>query len=192
MKKRSIAAVVLAAAISATASIDAQTKSAEKPFVAGGKVTIQLDGGDYEVRAAPDNRVRVTLSGNTGKATTDVSVAGSQATVNVRNTPHSNFKGVVEVPKVADIVIRLSGGDLSVGAITGSKDVEMTGGDLKITVGSASDYASVDAQVKAGDLSAGPFAGSASSGLLSHSVKWSGKGKYTLHARLGAGDLVLR
>ena len=191
MKKRSIAAVVLAAAVCATASIDAQTKSADKPFAVGGKVNIQLEGGEYEVRAAADNHVRITMSGNTGNATVEVTVAGMQANASVKNTPHSNFRAVIEVPKTADIVIRLTGGDLTVGGITGNKDIEATAGDVKISAGNPDDYASLDASVKVGDLSTGPF-NAKTSGFISKNATWTGKGKYKLHASLGAGDLKLR
>ncbi len=188
--KTQIIVAVTAAALGSGALIHAQTKSADKAFVAGGKVTIQLDGGEYIVRAAADNHVRVTLIGNTGNATADVTVAGSQANVSVKNTPHSNFKAVIEVPKTADLVVRLSGGDLGVEGIIGNKDIEATAGDLKIEAGSPNDYASVDASVRVGDLSAGPFG--EAKGFLSKSVAWTGAGKYRLHAKLGAGDLKLR
>ena len=52
---------------------------------------------------------------------------------------------------------------------------------------------SMEATVKAGDLNVGAFAGAKtedSFGLL-HRASWSGKGKYTLRANLGAGNLVL-
>jgi hypothetical protein len=44
--------------------------------------------------------------------------------------------------------------------------------------------------VKAGDLNATPFGGS-KSGLMQH-FTWSGPGKYTLRASLGAGNLQLK
>ena len=109
----------------------------------------------------------------------------------MKNTPHSNFHALIEVPKMADIVIRLSGGDLTVGGITGNKDIEATAGDVKIAAGNPDDYASVDASVKVGDLSTGPFTGK-KSGFISQNVTWAGKGKYKLHASLGAGDLKIR
>jgi len=74
--------------------------------------------------------------------------------------------------------------------IAGNKDVEAYGGDLKIAVGDPNDYSSVDASVKAGEIEAGVFGGSRS-GLLQH-FTWSGPGKYTLRASLGAGNLTLR
>jgi len=188
--RRALAACAVAIAVPALAH--AQTKTADKAFVTGGKVDIHLDAGDYEVRAAPDNHVRVTMTGRTGNATVDVVVAGTRADVTVKDTSHTNFKCVIEVPKVSDVAIRLSAGDLDVEEIAGSKDIESTAGDVRIVVGKSDDYGKVDASVKVGDLSPGPFGGSKKEGLISQSVSWSGKGKYTLRASLGAGDLKLK
>jgi hypothetical protein len=57
-------------------------------------------------------------------------------------------------------------------------------------VGDPKDYASVDASVKAGDINASPFGGSRS-GLFPH-FTWSGQGKHSIRASLGAGNLVLK
>jgi diaminopimelate epimerase len=191
MTSRAIAVAVVAAAIAVPALIHAQTKSADRAFVTAGKVDIHLDGGDYEVRAAADNHIRVTMTGNTGSAAVDVTIAGTHADVTVKNTPHTNFHCVIEVPKVSDVAIRLTGGDLKVEEIAGSKDIEATAGDVTIAAGDPSNYSKVDASVAVGDLSAGPF-GQAKGAFVSKSLNWSGKGKSTLHARLGAGDLKLR
>jgi hypothetical protein len=162
---------------------------AEKAFVAGGKIDIQLDGGGYEILPAADNRIRVTSSGNIGNAKVELAADGAHADVKVKDTPR-NFRATIEVPKVADLVIRFDGGDLVMAPITGNKDLESYGGDIKIGVGDPNDYSSVDASVKAGDIEAGPF-GESKSGLLQH-LTWSGHGKYTLRANVGAGNLVLR
>ena len=191
MMTRLVALATVAAALAVPTLAHAQTKSADKAFVSGGKVDIHLDAGDYEVRAGSDNHVRATITGNTGSATVDVAVDGKHADVFVRNTPHSNFHCVVEVPKVSDVAIRLSAGDLEVGEIAGSKDIESSAGDVRIAVGDPDSYGSVDASVRIGDLSAGPFGG-ASGSFLSHDVKRTGKGKYTFRARLGVGDLKLQ
>jgi hypothetical protein len=166
--------------------------NADRPFVSGGRVNIQLEGGEYEIRASADNHIRVTMSGNVGKAVAEVTTKEKQADVKVKNTPNfGNFHAVIEIPKISDIIVRLSGGDLTVGSFTGNKDIEATAGDVKIDAGSAADYGSVDAAVKVGDLSGGPF-GKATGEFISKSLNWSGKGKYKLHATLGAGDLKLR
>jgi hypothetical protein len=191
MKSVATALVVLAGATILAAPVAAQTKTADKAFVSGGKVDVHLDAGDYEVRAAPDDRVRVTMTGRTGDATVDVAVDGKHADVTVRNTSHTSFKCVVEVPKTSDVAIRLSAGDLTVGPIVGSKDIESTAGDVTIAVGDPDDYASVDASVSVGDLSGGPF-GKADGSFVAHNIKKAGKGRHTFRARLGAGDLKLR
>lgn len=164
------------------------TPAADKPFVAGGKVNVDLDGGSYEIKAAADNHIRVSVS-DTRTTKVDVATDGSQATVKVKDTPHSNFHAIIEVPATGEIVVRLSGGELKIDRIAGNKDVESYAGNVQIAVGDAKDYARVDAAVKAGDLDASPFGGS-KSGLLQQ-FTWSGDGKYMLRAHLGAGNLVL-
>jgi len=191
MKMRALAVVTLAGAVALPALMHAQAKSADKAFVSGGKVDIHLDAGDYDIRAAADNRVRVTMTGNTGSASVDVTVAGTHADVTVKNTPHTSFHCVIEVPKVADVAIRLSAGDLKVEEIAGSKDIEATAGNVTIAAGNANGYSKVDASVKVGDLSAGPF-GEAKGAFISKSVNWSGPGTRTLRASLGAGNLTIR
>lgn len=164
----------------------------DKPFISGGTIAMQLSGGEYEVVPAADNHIRVVLSGNVGDTKTEVVITGQQAGIKVTNTPnHGNFHARIEVPKNSDLKLSLSAGDLTVGALTGNKNIEATAGDVKIDVGKADDYGSVDASVRVGDLSPGPFGGK-KEGFIGQSLAWTGKGKYTLHAKLGAGDLKLR
>lgn len=160
---------------------------ADKAFMSDGKIDVDLDGGAYEIKAARDNHIRVAASSST--ATVDVTIDGSHAEVKIKNTPQPNFHAIVEVPAVADVVIRLSGGELKVDAITGNKDVDSYAGNVQIAVADPNQYARVDAAVKAGDIEAKPFGGS-KSGLLQE-FTWSGGGKYTLRVHLGAGNLVL-
>jgi hypothetical protein len=162
---------------------------ADKPFVADGKINVDLDGGGYEIKTAADNHIRVAVSGNTGNAKVDVTVNGNTADVKIKDTPRGNFHAIVEVPARADIVVRLTGGELKMEAIIGNKDVESYGGNVEIAVGDPADYARVDAAVKAGEINASPFGGS-KSGLMQE-FTWSGSGKHTLRAHLGAGNLVL-
>jgi len=162
----------------------------EKTFVAGGSIAVHLDGGGYELWPAADHRIRITSSGNTGNTKVEITANGTHADIKVNDTPHNNFHATIEIPKAADLVIRLTGGDLVMAAITGNKDVESYGGDIRIAVGDPNDYSSVDASVKAGNIDAGVFGGS-KSGLFPH-FTWSGPGKYKLRANLGAGNLTLR
>ena len=130
------------------------------------------------------------MGGNAGATRVDVSTADTRATVLVQDTPRKNFEATIEVPQTADLVIRLAAGDLKVEAIGGSKDVESNAGNVDIVTGDSQDYASVDASVQAGDINADAF-GESRSGLFPK-LTWAGKGKYTLRARLIAGNLTLR
>ena len=163
---------------------------ADKPFASGGKIHVELDGGSYAVRPAADEHIRVTFSGNVGNATTELTTNGSQAHVAVKDTPSSNFQATIEVPNVADLVVRLSAGNLEIAALSGNKEIESIAGNVEIAVSDPNEYSSVDGSVKAGDIQAGVFGGSRS-GLLQR-FTWSGSGKYTLRASLGAGNLTLK
>ncbi len=68
--------------------------------------------------------------------------------------------------------------------------VELHASDSTIAVGNAGDYSHVHASVVTGDLEAAPF-GESHSGVF-RSFEKSGRGKYRLHAPVGAGDLTLR
>jgi len=190
MTRRVIASTVLAAAISVPAFVYAQNvaeKVTEKPFVSGGRIELWLSAGEFDIKPSPDNRIRVTLTEQIGNTKVELTANGTQGKVVLRDTPNNNFGAVIEVPKTADLMIRMWAGELKVTGVTGNKDVESKAGDVRIAVDPAS-YSKVDASVSIGDLSAGPF-GDAKGSFLSKSVNWSGKGKYTLRASLGAGDL---
>jgi len=188
MKTAALLALLLAAPVPAAA----QTKVTDKAFVSGGKVDIHLEAGDYQVKASSDNHVRVTLSGDMGNTVAEVVINAAHAGVNVHNTPnHSeHFHVVIEVPKVSDVVVRLTAGDLTVDEITGSKDVETRAGDVKIAAGDPDLYSKVDASVMVGDINPGPFG--SKTGGFGRKITWTGKGKYTFHAHLLAGDLKIR
>lgn len=188
-----LAALALVGCSSTTSSAGgerAQTVKAEKPFAAGGSIELQLGGGDYVVRAASDDRVRVSIGGNAGNTDTDVTTDGTHARVTVSDTPHNDFHSTIEVPKTADLVVHLTGGNLAIETIAGNKEIESKAGNVSIAVSNPDDYASVNASVTVGDLNAGPFGGSRSG--LSPRLAWSGPGKYTLRASLGAGNLEFR
>jgi hypothetical protein len=162
---------------------------AEHSFVSAGSIEMHLDGGNYQIRAADTDQIRVSFGGNPGNATAELTTNGNHANLAVKDTPHNNFQAFVDVPKTVDLVLRLSGGNLEMAAITGNKDIENKAGNVQIAAGSPSDYASVDASVGVGNLDAGPFGESNS--VISHHSTWSGHGKHTLRVSLGAGNLEL-
>jgi len=163
---------------------------ADKPFAAGGSIEMQLDGGDYTVRAGSGEQIRVSFAGNTGDATAELTASGGHANLAIKDTPHNNFRATVEVPGTADLVVHLTAGNLEMSAVNGNKDIDSKAGNVSIAIPNRDDYGNVDASVKVGNLDAGPF-GESGSGLSPH-LKWSGPGKYSLHASLGAGNLELK
>ena len=182
--------VVIALASCSSKPEEVAVMKVDKPFAAAGAIEMQLDGGDYIIRASPDERIRVSFAGNTGNATADLGTNGTHANLAIKDTPHNNFRATVEVPATADLTVHLNGGNLEVAAIAGNKDFDSKAGNIGIAIPNSNDYGTVDAAVKVGNLSGGPF-GDPGPGLSPH-LKWSGSGKYTLRASLGAGNLELK
>ena len=186
--------LVLLGCVVVVASVRAQYGVNETVFGSGGRIEMQLGAGSYTIRPAPGSHIRVTIGAESGRARGALTANSTRATVAVTETPSNNFRATIEVPKISDLIVRLSGGNLVVSGITGNKDIDSVAGNAEISIGDANQYASMEATVKAGDLNVGAFAGAKtedSFGLLQR-ASWSGKGRYTLRANLGAGNLVLR
>ena len=162
----------------------------DKPFAAAGSIEMQLDAGNYVIRAASDEHIRITFAGNIGNAAAELTTSGTHANLAIKDTPHNNFRATVEVPAKANLGVHLSAGNLEISAITGNKDIDSQAGNVTISIPNSNEYGSVDAAVRVGNVNAGPF-GQSEPGL-SPRLKWSGPGKYTLHASLGAGNLDLK
>lgn len=197
MTRHVAAAALLAAALALPAcNIDMDSgpddppRTVDKPFAEGGSIDVQIDKGDCEITHASSNVIRVTMRGHVRSATADITVNGPRATVAVRQAPRNRFHCTVEIPTAEELTVSMGGGDLTVGNIATKTDVQSGAGDTDIYVGEPSEYASVDAAVGAGDLSAAPFGGGQSG--ISPKFNWAGSGKRTLSAHLGAGDLRLR
>jgi hypothetical protein len=180
--------------LAAVCALQAQYGVTEKVFVSAGRIEMQLGGGSYTIRPASDTHIRVTIGDDSGRARVALTTNATRATVSVTETPSNNFQATIEVPKTSDLIVRLSGGNLVMSGITGNKDIDSVAGNTEISIGDPNQYGSMEATVKAGELNVGAFTGAKtedSFGLL-HRASWSGKGKYTLRANLGAGNLVLR
>jgi len=188
------ASFIVLAAVVLVPVLHAQYGLNEKLFVSAGRIEMQLGAGTYTIRPASDTHIRVTISENSPRARVALTANATRATIAVTETPSTNFQATIEVPKTSDLIVRLSGGNLVLSGITGNKDIDSVAGNAEIAIGDLNDYASMEATVKAGDLNVGAFTGAKTTdsfGLLQR-ASWSGKGKYTLRANLGAGNLVLR
>jgi hypothetical protein len=167
--------------------------SLERPFAAGGAITMDLSAGKYVITGTPDPHMRVRWS--TKKASdakgvsVKVDVSGRSAQL-VTNSSSDGLRVEIELPSHTDLVISLSAGDFTLSGVEGSKDISAWAGDLKIDVGDPDDYKTVYASVTAGDLDADAF-DRTTHGLF-RSFEHTGSGKYALRVRLTAGHIILR
>src|SRR5438067_72966 len=166
--------------------------SLEHAFSSGGRITLKLSAGDYDIRSGPSDKIALTWTtkdeSDLQKVRVKIDAYHNDATI-LTDAPHGNFHVTIDVPSPSDLVVRLTAGDLTISGISGSKDVESHAGDMNIHVGDPEDYGHVDASVHAGDLNAAPFG--QSKGGLFRSLTWNGPGKHRLHIHLGAGDINL-
>src|SRR5689334_4885781 len=63
-----LAAIALASCTSTPTPDQPPVTKVDKPFAAAGSIEMQLDGGDYSVRASADEHIRVSFAGNIGNA----------------------------------------------------------------------------------------------------------------------------
>ena len=172
---------------------DSTTSNAlERAFVANGRIRMDLSAGQYRISGNSDNRIRVAWTVRDPSQLSSVraraEVRGSDATITT-DGPQNNFRVTIDIPMRADLLVRLTAGELTIEHVQGNKDVSSHAGELDIYAGSPADYRRVEASVWAGELHVGPF-GRDTEGLF-RSFDWTGKGPYTLNAHLKAGELRL-
>ena len=168
-------------------------ESLERAFSQNGRIRMDLSAGEYHISGSPDNRIRLEWSlrdaAQLPRVRARADVRDREATITTDGPSNKGLRVAIEVPKQADLYVRLTAGDLRIEGIKGNKDVELHAGDVRIDVGRAEDYRNVDASVWAGEIQAAPF--QVNKGGLFRSFDWRGKGPYRLHAKLKAGDLRL-
>jgi hypothetical protein len=193
--------VMLMAAIGAmlVASPGAQTAasrpsdSLDRPFAPNGKIRMDLSAGDYAISGSKDQRIHIRWSVRDADQLSRVharaEVRGADASIATDGPSNNGLRFDIQVPDRSDLYVRMTAGDIRIEDVRGNKDIELHAGDVRIDVGRAEDYSSVDASVWAGDIKAEPF--NMNKGGLFRSFEWSGHGRYRLHAKLKAGDLRL-
>jgi hypothetical protein len=199
MKTPLLAAVVALTTLAASTVAMRAVQSAsgqpiDKTFAKGGTVVMRLSAGDYRIAGIADDKIRVDWrvdrASDADNVKAKVDISGTKAVIETSGAKHGGVHYTIDVPSRSDIDIDLTAGDLQVRGIEGSKRVESWAGDLSIEVGRPEQYRSVEASVRAGDLSARPF--NVSKGGLFRSFTWSGNGPYSLRVKLVAGDLTLK
>ena len=179
----------LLAVLAVGTAAQAPATSLERPFAAGGRVTMDLSAGEYEISGSPDNRVRLDWDADDRDDVDNrLTVQGTEAHVST-DGPSNHFRVRIQVPARSNLYVRLTAGELTIKGIEGDKDVELHAGELDIDVVRPEDYGHVDAKIWAGEIHASAFR-ITKEGLF-RSFDWNGTGKYRLHAHLKAGEMRL-
>jgi hypothetical protein len=184
----------LLVALPSTQGTARASDSLERPFASNGRIAMDLSAGEYDIVGTSASRIRMDWTVGDRDRLADVraraDIRGADATIRTdRDSSHGSFKVAIQVPRRADLRIRLTAGELTIEGIEGHKDVRLHAGELNIDVGRAADYERVEASAWAGDVDASAF-GLSREGLFP-SVDWHGKGPYRLKASLKAGEVRL-
>jgi hypothetical protein len=194
MRISTAAAALAATVLVAGAAPVAQDRATrvERSFADGGRISMNLSAGEYEIGGSPDDRIRVDWEvgdrERLDEVDTRVDIKGSEARI-VTDGPQNSFHVRIQVPARSHLHVRLTAGELRISGIEGDKDVELHAGELDIDVVRPEDYRRVDAAIWAGEIQATAFR-IQKEGLF-RSFDWNGKGRYRLHAHLKAGELRL-
>jgi hypothetical protein len=186
---------VAAAMPQATADVrDLRDHPFEAALPSGTRLSMNLRSGDVRIRGRDDDKLTVRADSRDLNGVKEVTLrldrSDHATALEVFGGPKNDIHVTIEEPRASALEVRMSAGDLTVEGITGDKDVELYAGDLIIVVGDPKTYAHVDASVLAGDIEAEPFG--ESHGGLFRSFEKAGPGTGRLHARVLAGDLILR
>ena len=81
--------------VAAPAAQPRDATSLERPFAAGGRITMDLAAGEYEITGSPDDRIRITWQVDDDARPDDVRVAvdvrGGEAAITTYRRHDSNF-----------------------------------------------------------------------------------------------------
>jgi len=175
-----------------TTNLDRQ--AFETSLASGANLRLHLHIGDFRIVGTDAEKIAVRVTGKNLEHAKDIKiqVTRSEGAVDLKlsHVPKNELQVTIEIPRSTNLYARMRGGDLSVEGVAGNKDLELTGGDLTIQVGSPEDYSHVDLSVKFGDVSGTQFGDP--KGWLGNAVRKDGNGKYRLHAHVTAGDLILK
>ena len=104
--------LVLAGAGLALAQSGGNSAVVEQKFAAGGSVKLELEAGDYDVRAGANDKIVVRYRARDAEQLSQIRVeitgAPPATKVRVYNTPHSAFHATIELPARSDLRLRLT------------------------------------------------------------------------------------
>jgi hypothetical protein len=187
----SAVATLFVGVLAAQPSADKQP--VERAFAAGGAIRLDLAAADYRIvgRSEPKIRIgwRVDRADEAGRVHVETNVHGNRAIIRTSG-PKNGLHFQIDIPERSDVDLNLSAGDVDLRGIEGNKILSMWAGDASIDVGRPELYRDVEASVRFGDITARPFR--ISKGGIFRSFHWTGQGKYSIRAKLFAGDLRLQ
>jgi hypothetical protein len=173
---------------------DLQHQSFETNLASGATLRLHLHDGDFRVVGSDSEKISIHVEGKNVAQAKNIKIqlkrSGGAVDLKLLHVPKKELQVTIEIPRSTNLYARMRGGDLSVQGVAGDKDLELTGGDLTIQVGSPEDYSLIDLSVKIGDVSGTQFG--YPKGWLGNAIRRAGNGKYRLHAHVTAGDLVLK
>jgi len=157
-------------------------------------VRLHLKDGDFRVVGVDSNDIMIRTDGKNVAEAKRMRVrlkrSGHSLDLTFFHVPKNEVQVTIAIPRETGLFARMRGGDLSVDGVAGDKDLALVGGDLSIQVPDPGEYGPVDLSVKFGDVSGSQFGNP--KGWIGNRVKQNGIGKYRLHARVFAGDLMLK
>jgi hypothetical protein len=156
--------------------------------------SLRLHQGDFRVVGSDSEKISVRVAGKNAEQAKQIRIrlkrSDGDVDLKLSHVPKKELQVTIEIPRSTNLYARMRGGDLSVEGVVGDKNLELTGGDLTIQVGSPEDYSHVDLSVRFGDVTGAQFGDP--KGWLGNAVRKEGNGRYRLHAHVMAGDLVLK
>ena len=171
-----------------------QHQSFETNLAVGTRLRLHLHEGDFRVVGSDAEKISIHVEGRSVEQAKKIKIQMTRSDggldLKLSHVPKNELQVTIEIPRSTNLYARMRGGDLSVEGVARDKDLELTGGDLTIPVGSPEDYAHLDLSVRLGDVSGKQFGDP--KGWPGNSVRKDGNGKYRLHAHVMAGDLLLK
>jgi hypothetical protein len=166
----------------------------ETNLASGTNLRLHLHEGDFRIVGHESEKITIHVEGKNTDLAKNIKIqlkrSDGAVDLTLSHVPKNELQVTIEIPASTNLYVRMHGGDLSVSRVIGDKNLELTGGDLTIDVGSPADYSHVDLSVRFGDVSGDQFGDP--KGWLGNSVRKDGNGKYSLHAHVMAGDLILK
>ncbi|MGD0267630.1 MAG: hypothetical protein ABSB14_01095, partial [Candidatus Sulfotelmatobacter sp.] len=152
--------------------------------------------GDLHIRRGDSDKIRLHYTvkswseSHVKDARVDIDLHGRDANIEFRAPTSGNtqFDVELEVPQNTNLDVHEKVGDLRIEGIEGDKDLRLGIGDIRVAFGRAA-YHLVRASTSIGDVDGEGYG--ETSDWLGKTLRYSGDGKYELHARVGVGDIRL-